>query len=89
MEHLLRIKEPFLTELVSGRKTFELRYNDRGYQTGDTLIFNTSCLEQPHDCEECREAGKIVEFEITYVLSGFGLKEGYVVLGVVKKKVGN
>lgn len=68
--HDLKIDEPFLDALLDGSKTFEIRYNDRGYQTGDRLEFWHSA------------GSKFVQFDVTYVLSGHGLKEGYVCLGV-------
>lgn len=37
MKHELKIEEPFYKAIVEGKKTFEIRYNDRGYNAGDTV----------------------------------------------------
>jgi ASC-1-like (ASCH) protein len=68
MKHELKIDTAYLDQLVEGSKTFEIRYNDRGYQKGDWLCF----------CG--KKYGS--DYEVTYVHSGLGLKEGFVALGV-------
>lgn len=35
--HELKVVPPYFDSLVAGSKTFEVRRNDRGYQTGDML----------------------------------------------------
>ena len=37
--HHLKIEEKYLNAIKNGSKTFEIRYNDRGYQVGDILVF--------------------------------------------------
>ena len=37
--HKLKIDKQYLDALLDGTKTFEIRYNDRGYKVGDYLIF--------------------------------------------------
>lgn len=41
MNHKLKIDPGYLADLQYGKKTFEIRYNDRNYQYGDTLDFGT------------------------------------------------
>ena len=36
--HELKVVPPYFAALLDGRKTFEVRANDRAYQVGDTLI---------------------------------------------------
>lgn len=67
--HRLKIERPFLAALLEGSKTFEVRFNDRGYQAGDILSFATN------------EHGTVT-FDVTYVLSGWGIQPGHVVMGV-------
>jgi hypothetical protein len=65
--------------VYDGRKTFEVRENDRDYNAGDIVRFKViysdgcQCLIHPLNDEEYR---------ITYVHSGLGMKEGYVVFGI-------
>ena len=77
MTHKIKILEQFARAVLSGDKTFELRENNRGYQKGDMLHF------VPIDKLGVRSSD-IDEFEaiVTYVLAGWGLKEGYVALGI-------
>ena len=37
--HNLKIKEEYFEAILQGRKTFELRKNDRDYQVGDLIHF--------------------------------------------------
>lgn len=73
-EHELKCTEPFFEDLESGRKTFELRYNDRGFQSGDTILLR--------EVSGSFYTGRQTQRQITYVLNGWGLKEGYVALGL-------
>jgi hypothetical protein len=81
MTHKIKILEQFAIAILKGDKTFEVRENDRGYQKGDILHF------VPID-ELGVRSSDIAEFEatVTYVLSGWGLKEGYVALGIKLRK---
>lgn len=79
--HNIKLNIEFYDDVLSGRKPFEIRENDRGYQTGDHIKFI------PYDSKICPSlkpnhpiADK--EYEITYVLNGWGLKNGYVVFGI-------
>lgn len=82
MTHEIKIKKSFADAVLSGDKTFEIRWNDRGYQKGDTIRFivvNDGEVPTviPHPL--CGEF-----FTITYVLSGWGLDEGYCVFSIKK-----
>jgi len=73
--HELKTDVEFFRAVESGDKTFEIRYNDRGYQKGDFVIllpWEGSCFVEPY-------AG--IKFVITYVI-GFQQKEGWVVFGI-------
>jgi hypothetical protein len=39
MHHELKIKDCYYQAITEKRKTCELRFNDRDYQTGDTISF--------------------------------------------------
>lgn len=45
--HELKIKHKYLLQVNSGRKTFELRKNDRDYQVGDLIHFIDLNDEKP------------------------------------------
>jgi hypothetical protein len=68
-----------LIHILEGIKTFEVRKNDRDYQVGDNITF--SPLED--DNYDCYKGGQgVPTFKITYVYSGYGVNQGWVVLGL-------
>lgn len=76
--HKIKLLEDYCDAVLSGEKTFEIRKNDRGYQKGDHISFipvNRHYIQYYHRVSE-------KEYAITYVHSGLGLKNGYVVLGI-------
>lgn len=77
--HAILIYEEFADDVLNHRKNFEVRKNDRKYQVGDCICF--------FPCQKKTEkviAHELMKkrFRITYVLSGFGIKRGYVALGI-------
>lgn len=81
--HTLKLQKGFCDAVFSGEKTFEVRYNDRGFQRGDTVRFVAM------DGESAIPDHPIIDvnYEITYVLSGWGIKEDYVVFGIKQSKI--
>lgn len=76
--HNIKLSYLFADAVNEGLKTFEIRENDRGYQTGDRVIFTVidrRGVTMPHPVS--RKA-----YVITYLLHGWGLKEGYCVFGI-------
>ena len=43
MIHQLKIERKYFSQIVDGSKTFEVRKDDRDYQTGDYLALNEVC----------------------------------------------
>ena len=76
--HDVKLLAQYVKPVASGKKPFEIRYNDRGYQVGDKLILNG------WDKEKNEYTGEIIDCLITYVLRGgqFGLESRYVALGI-------
>lgn len=77
--HTLKLQSSFVDAVLSGEKNFEIRKNDRGFQKGDGVVFQAvdNGFEVISDLD-----GKV--FEITYVMNGYGLENGYVVFGIKK-----
>lgn len=74
--HELKTWPVFFQAMVEGLKPFEARLNDRAYQTGDLLLlreWNPDTLAYTG-----RESKKVV----TYILSGWGVQAGHVVMGL-------
>ena len=78
MIHRIKLLETFADAVLDGRKNFEVRENDRGYQRGDQVSF---IVVDKHG-NRVKHSLEIELFVITYVLSGWGIKDGYVVFGI-------
>lgn len=79
--HDLKILPAYFDDVTKGRKTFELRFDDRGYFEGDLLLLR--------EWENGAYTGRRVVIKITYILKGFdGLKDGWAVLGIKRIKGG-
>lgn len=78
--HELKIYPKEFNAIRRGLKTFEYRFNDRGYKTGDILRL---CEYLP-DTEQF--TGRHIDAEVIYLLVGgqFGVPAGYVIMSVVK-----
>lgn len=85
--HELKLNIEFCDDVLNDKKTFEVRKNDRGFQTGDLIRFI------PTDGTSYRKLdGRTIEhakheisertYMIKYILNGWGIKNGYVVLGI-------
>jgi hypothetical protein len=73
--HKLKLAKMFFEDVRLGRKSFELRKNDRDYQIGDILELREMDNGEP--------TGRVIEKKITYILEGFaGLKEDYCILAL-------
>lgn len=75
--------EPFSASL-RGDKPYEIRLDDRGFKSGDMLVLR----ETKHSGAEMANGapleytGRVLTGCVTEVRSGYGLKDGWVILGV-------
>ena len=76
--HNLKILSAFADAVLMGYKPFEVRENDRAFQKGDTVRF--IAVDKRGNELHHKISTKI--YEITYVLSGWGIRNGYVVFGI-------
>ena len=66
--HELKIEDEYYEAKVAGNKPFEIRYNDKGFQKGDTVGYTTvNALFK-----------RVGKWEITYVIS-YQQKDNFVV----------
>lgn len=82
MTHKIKIKESFADAVYRGEKTFEIRYNDRGYQKGDLVEFIVVSDSEGLTPKTKKHPLMGMTFVIDYVLSGWGLQDGYVVFSI-------
>ena len=79
--HELKIDQNYADSVWFGDKTFEVRYNDRGFQKGDIVRFKP--IYTKDKCAFYSHPLNNKEYEITYVLGSFvGLAQGYVAFGI-------
>lgn len=71
MIHELKILPEYFDAVVSRKKTFEIRKNDRGFQEGDTVILKKYTKKKGF-------SGDYAKVRITY-LTDFAQKRGFVV----------
>lgn len=73
--HDVKLAAMYYDDVISGRKPFELRKNDRNYRVGEIL--------REHECIDGEETGRIIVADIIYLLEDYtGLQEGYCILGI-------
>jgi hypothetical protein len=89
--HVLKCRQPFYDAIVDGRKTFEVRKNDRGFAVGDVLQLHEIATHPPSPYhvgewgETSHYTGRHVDVTVTYLTSDpeFVLP-GFVVMGIRK-----
>lgn len=77
--HTLKTWTTYFQQMRSGKKTFEIRKNDRGFQLGDLLI----CWDYDPELEQY--SGDKLYYRVTYLTdaSDFGaLSEGFVCMSL-------
>lgn len=82
MIHELKILSSFVYPILDGEKTFEIRENDRGFQKGDRVQFKVVSDDWTRRNSSAINELEHKVFEITYVINGWGLKNGFVVFGI-------
>ena len=80
MIHHIKLNHHYAEAVLCGDKNFEIRYNDRGYQKGDKVVFSVVKDDDSHIAHPLSRT----TFEITYVLQGWGLKDNWCVFGIRK-----
>ena len=80
--HELKTDPDVFDAVMAGRKTHEIRFNDRGFQVGDGLLLRRTQYSGSemkagaplvYTGQECRRV-------VSHVLSGYGLADGWVIL---------
>lgn len=72
--HQIKLEAAFFDDVASGRKSFELRKNDRNYKEGDVL--------EMEEVKGGAKTGRKCSKRIVYMMENFeGLEDGYCILG--------
>lgn len=98
MIHDLKTDPVYFERVFNGEKTFEVRKDDRGYQSGDTLILRefdrTKCTHPTPSCRPREEGGfggcpgftgRVVRCSVGFIFkAGVGVDLGeYVVMSLL------
>lgn len=75
--HVLKIWPDYFEGILCGNKTFEVRYNDRGYKYGDLLRL------REYNNNRRVYTGREVTMRVKYVFNHFGLQPDWVVMAVI------
>ena len=78
MTHELKTIAPYFGDVVLGKKTFEVRKNDRNFQVGDFLHL------RERDEGEHKYTGQEAFRSIVYILKGefFGIHKDFCIMGI-------
>ena len=72
--HQIKLEAKFFDDAAAGRKSFELRKNDRNYKEGDVL--------EMEEVQDGVKTGRRCSKRIVYMMENFeGLENGYCILG--------
>ncbi len=74
MLHTLKIDTDYYNDVISGIKTFEYRYNDRGYAVGDLLDLRETF--RTHPGSEPEYTGRSTRVEVIYILPSDKVSDG-------------
>lgn len=76
--HLLKTWPSFFWSIRDGKKTFEIRKNDRDFKDGDRLFL------QEFDPADEKYTGRSIVVNVTYLMRGqeFGIMPGFVLMGI-------
>jgi hypothetical protein len=77
MRHDVKCWSKYFDDVKSGKKPFEVRFNDRDYRVGDII------RQSNFDPETQKYIGEFVDCRITYILDDPQFcKDGFVVMGI-------
>lgn len=79
MIHALKILPSYFEDVMSGKKTFEIRKNDRDYKVGDLLALN----EYTETEEYIGYSGRSCLVKVDYILDNADFcKDGYITMTI-------
>lgn len=86
MTHELKTDRDVFDAVADGTKTYEIRYDDRGFAVGDTLILRRTKYtgDEMRNGMPLEYAGEQEARTVSHILRGpaYGLQQGWVILSL-------
>lgn len=76
MKHKLKIQSEYFNAVCNGKKSFEIRKNDRDFKVGDLLLLQEFLPETQE------YTGRVVERKVTYI-TDYAQQENYIVMAII------
>lgn len=88
--HILKTDPEVFDAMWAGHKTHEIRFNDRDFKVGDELILKRTEFsgEQMKNGAPLRYTSRSMFRVVSHVQTGYGLKDGWVILSVQEPSMG-
>lgn len=85
--HELKTDPIVFMDVANGYKNFEIRYDDRGFQVRDVLLLRETKYDGARMKQDAVKypliyTGREITALVTYRLAGYGLMEGWCILGI-------
>ncbi len=83
--HELKTDPLVFDDSFNNKKLFELRFNDRDFNVGDTLVLKETKFSgiEMKNGKPLIYTNRIIHQKVNYILSGgYGLMDGWVIIGV-------
>lgn len=80
--HELKTDPDVFAAVIEGRKTYEIRFNDRGFAVGDVLILRETEFSgaDMRNGKQLFYTGRTTTRIVSHILTGYGLTEGWCIL---------
>lgn len=82
MKHLLKTDREVFEASLSGKKTYEIRFNDRDFKVGDILELSETRFtgDEMRNGMPLEYTGRHITKTVSHVLTGYALQEGWCIL---------
>lgn len=81
--HVLKVDFKYANAILNGKKSFEVRKNDRNFMVGDEIVFKVLIDKGSYVGAEAAHPLNEIAYRIDYVLNNFeGLAQKYVAFSI-------
>lgn len=85
--HVLKVDFKYANAILNGKKSFEVRKNDRNFMVGDEIVFKVLIDKGSYAGAEAAHPLNGIVYRIDYVLNNFeGLAQKYVAFSISREE---